>query len=121
MPKTISEYIAAYPKEVQIKLNELRKTILEIAPNVEEKMTYGIPTFKLSGNLVHFATFKNHIGFYPTPSGIINFKAQLKNYKTSKGCIQFQLNDPIPFDLIKKIVKYRVEEDRKKSSLKLAK
>ncbi len=113
LPKTISEYIESHPKEVQIKLNELRKTILEIAPTAEEKMTYGIPTFKLSGNLVHFAAFKNHIGFYPTPSAIIHFKKELKIFETSKGAIKFPLAEDIPMALVRRIVKFRVAEDKK--------
>lgn len=115
MPKTISEYIESHPKEVQTKLNELRKTILEIAPTAEEKMTYGIPTFKLSGNLVHFAAFKNHIGFYPTPSAIIHFKKELKVFETSKGAIKFPLAEDIPTDLVRRILKFRVEEDKQNS------
>jgi len=108
--KTIDEYINTFPSGVQKILSQLRETIRELAPEAEETINYGIPTFKLNGNLVHFAAFKNHIGFYPTPSAIDAFNKELSPYKHAKGSVQFPLDKPIPFDLIRKIVKYRVEE-----------
>ena len=110
-PKTIDEYIAMFPKDVQKILENLRQVIRETAPTADETIDYGIPTFKLNGNLVHFAAFKNHIGFYPTPSGIEAFKKELSHYKQSKGTVQFPLDKPIPFDLVKKIVEFRVKEN----------
>lgn len=105
------EYIKQFPKDVQKILRKIRKAICDAAPEATETISYQMPTLKLNGkNLVHFAAFKNHIGFYPNPSGITPFKEELKGYKTSKGAIQFQLNEPIPYDLIEKIVKYRVKE-----------
>lgn len=114
--ETIDQYIATFPKNIQNILKELRQTIRETAPEAEEAIRYQMPTFRQNGNLVHFAAFKNHIGFYPTPTGIEAFKAELTKYKSSKGTIKFPLDEPIPFDLIRKIVKYRVKEnlDRKK-------
>jgi len=113
--KTIDEYIATFPKKVREILEELRRVIRESAPKAEETISYGIPTFDLSGrHLVHFAAYKNHVGFYPTPSGIKAFKKESSPYKTSKGTVQFPLNKPIPFDLVKKIVKYRVKENEPK-------
>lgn len=108
---TIDEYISSFPKNVQTILEQLRRAIKESAPLAEETINYGIPTFKLQGNLVHFAAFKNHIGFYPTPSAITFFKHELSKYKQAKGSIQFPINQPIPFELIKKIVNYRVNEN----------
>jgi uncharacterized protein YdhG (YjbR/CyaY superfamily) len=109
--ETIDEYIATFPRNVQEILEEMRRTIQESAPNAKEAISYQMPTFKLNGNLVHFAAFKNHIGFFPTPSGISRFKKELSHYETSKGTVRFPLNEPIPFDLIRKIVKYRVKEN----------
>ena len=108
---SIDEYIAASPKEAQKALKEIRATIKAAAPNAEEKISYQMPTFDLKGNLVHFAAFKNHIGFYPTPSGIQKFKKELSVYEGAKGSVQFPLDKPIPYDLISKIVKFRVEEN----------
>lgn len=107
----IDEYIASYPPEIQEKLQSLRIVIRETAPMASEKISYGMPTFYLYGNLVHFAMQKAHIGFYPGPSGVSEFADELKGYKTSKGAIQFPINKPIPFDLVKKITVYRVEEN----------
>lgn len=110
--KTIDDYIATFPKDVQVILEELRQTIRECAPDAEERISYGIPTFDLNGlHLVHFAAYKNHIGFYPTSSGIRAFKGELSSFKTSKGTVQFPLDKPIPFDLIRKIVNFRVKEN----------
>ena len=109
---TIDEYIATFPKNIQAILEAIRNAIRISAPKSEEKISYGIPTFDLNGkHLVHFAAYKNHIGFYPTSSGIRAFKTELSPFKTSKGTVQFPLDKPIPFDLIKKIVKYRVKEN----------
>ncbi len=109
--ETIDEYIVTFPKNVGDILNKIRETIKEAAPDAEETISYQIPTFKLNGNLVHFAAFKNHIGFYPTPSGSEAFKKELSIYKLGKGSVQFPFDKPIPFSLIKKIVKYRVKEN----------
>lgn len=109
--RTIDEYIASFPKNVQDILEKLRRVIGESAPGAEETISYQIPTFKLNGNLVHFAAFKNHIGFYPTPSAIIAFKEELSSYEQAKGSVQFPIDKPIPFDIIRKIVKYRVKEN----------
>lgn len=112
-PKTIDEYIASFPLDIQEKLNKIRKTIKDAAPEATEKISYMLPTFYLKRNLVHFAAFKNHIGFYPAPSGVENFKDELTGYKTSKGAIQFPLDKEIPYDLISRIVKFRVKENIK--------
>ena len=109
--ETIDEYIATFPRNAQDILEELRQTIRNSVPDAKEAISYQIPTFRLNGNLVHFAAFKNHIGFYPTPSTIAHFKKELSSYEASKGTIRFPINEPIPFDLIRKIVKYRVKEN----------
>ena len=114
--KTIDEYIALFPKDVQNILKALRKAIRDVAPQAEEAISYQIPTYKLNGNLVHFAAFKDHISFFPTSSGIEAFKVKLKSYKTSKGTIRFPLDEPIPFDLIKEIVRFRVKENLSKNN-----
>jgi len=101
-PETIDEYIAAFPKNIQDILQKVRQTIRESAPDAKEAISYQMPTFKLNGNLVHFAAFKNHIGFYPTPSATEEFQKELSPYKSGKGSIQFPLNEPIPYDLIRK-------------------
>lgn len=112
--KDIDEYISDTSGEVKERLVKLRKLIHGKKHGLEESMSYGMPTFKLHGkNLVHFATFKSHIGFFPTPSGVARFKKELKPYKTSKGTIQFQHGEPIPYALIERIVKFRVEENEK--------
>jgi uncharacterized protein YdhG (YjbR/CyaY superfamily) len=113
--KSIDEYISLYAENVQKVLKKMRATIRESAPAAEEAISYQIPTFKLHGNLVHFAAFKNHIGFYPTSSGILHFKKELSGYKLSRGTAQFPLDKPIPYDLIQKIVIFRVKENMKKS------
>lgn len=110
IPKTIDEYISEYPKSTQVLLASLRHTIRKIAPDAKETINYGIPTFTLHGNLVHFAAFKKHIGFYPTPSAITAFQKELTPYKTAKGSIQFPIDTALPLDLITKIVTYRVRE-----------
>jgi uncharacterized protein YdhG (YjbR/CyaY superfamily) len=109
--RTIDEYIATFPKNIQSILEELREAIRESAPKAEETISYQMPAFKLNGILVWFAAFKNHIGFYPKTSAIEAFKEELSDYEVSKGTVKFPLNKPIPFDLVKKIVKYRVKEN----------
>lgn len=109
--KTIDEYIEEFPESIRTILEKIRQTIREAAPEATEAISYQMPAFKLHGNLVYFAAFKNHIGFYPTPSGIETFKEELSPYKTSKGAIQFPLDKPIPYDLIEKIVRFRVNEN----------
>jgi uncharacterized protein YdhG (YjbR/CyaY superfamily) len=113
-PKTIDEYIAGFPETIQAVLEQVRQTIKKAAPNAEEKISYAIPTFKLNGNLVHFAAFKNHIGFYALPSGNEAFQEELSAYKSGKGSIQFPLDKPMPLDLITKIVNFRVKENLEK-------
>ncbi len=117
-PQTIDEYIAGFPKDVQEKLQQVRRTIREAAPDAQEKISYKMPTFTLKGNLVYFAAFKNHIGFYPIPSGIEEFKEELSAYEQGKGSVQFPLDKPIPFDLISRIVKFRVKENLAKAEAK---
>lgn len=109
--RNIDEYIAAFPEEVQQRLKEIRSAITAAAPEAEETINYAIPTFKLNGNLVHFAGFKNHIGFYPAPSGIEAFKKELSRYKGATGSVQFPHDKPLPIALIRKIVKFRVNEN----------
>ena len=110
-PKDIDEYITAFPPDIQEILQRIRATIREAAPDAQEAISYAMPTFKLYGNLVHFAAFKKHIGFYPTPSGTEKFQQQISGYKAAKGSIQFPLDQPIPYDLITAIVKFRVQEN----------
>lgn len=109
--KTMDEYIDTFPERVQRILNELRQTIKEAAPEAEETINYGIPTFTLNGNLVHFAAFENHIGFYPTPSGMEAFKKELSSYKGAKGSVQFPIDQALPLPLIRRIVEFRVKEN----------
>lgn len=116
--KRIDEHIAGFPKETQAILKKMRATIHKAAPEAEEAFSYGIPTFTLKGNLVHFAGFKSHIGFYPTPSGITKFKKELSAYESAKGSVKFPLDKPIPYELIAKIVKFRVEENLEKAEAK---
>ena len=111
-PKNIDEYIATCDPEVREMLIKVRKLIQRLAPDATEAMTYGIPTFKLNGNLVHFAAFKNHLGFYPDPSAIIAFEDKLKEYNCATGTIRFPFSKPIPYDLIEEIVRYRVKHNR---------
>lgn len=118
---TIDEYIATFPIDIQKKLKEMREVIRETAPEATEKISYQMPTFFLKGNLVHFAAFKNHIGFYPVPTGIEKFKKELSAYKTTKGAVQFPLDKPLPLDLIRKIVKFRVAENIRKAEEKARK
>jgi len=114
--ETVSEYIQSFPKDVQSLLEKMRQTIQKAAPGAVEAISYQMPTFKLNGkNLVHFAAFKSHIGFYPIPSGIEAFKKELVPYKQGKGSAQFPFDKPIPYGLVKKIVAFRVKENLKKT------
>jgi uncharacterized protein YdhG (YjbR/CyaY superfamily) len=117
----IDNYISGFTPEIQKKLHQFRSIVLKIAPKATESMGYGIPTFKLDGNLVHFAAYKNHIGFYPAPSAIKAFSNELKQYEQSKGAIRFPLDKPLPVGLISKIVKFRVKENIEKGRSKTTK
>ena len=110
----IDEYIKGFPAPIQKLLQQVRETIKKAAPDADETIKYSMPTFTLNGNLVHFAAFKNHIGLYPTPNGIDAFKKELSVYKGAKGSVQFPLDQPMPLELIAKIVKYRVEYNTSK-------
>jgi uncharacterized protein YdhG (YjbR/CyaY superfamily) len=116
---TIDAYIAGFPKDVQLILEELRATIRKAAPEAEETINYQIPTFTVNGNLVHFAAYKNHIGFYPTPAGIAAFKKELSAYEGAKGSVQFPIDKPLPLRLITKIVKFRVKENLERAERKV--
>jgi uncharacterized protein YdhG (YjbR/CyaY superfamily) len=113
-PRTIDEYIATFPENVQTVLEQVRQAIKEAAPEAEETISYQMPAFKQNGILVWFAAFRTHLSLFPKVSAIEAFKDQLSAYQTSKGTIQFPLNQPIPFNLIKEIVKYRVKENLSK-------
>lgn len=118
IPEDIDEYIADFPRDVQRLLKQIRAAIKRAAPDAEEAIKYRMPTFVLNENLVHFAGYKNHIGFYPTPSGITAFQEELSQYKGAKGSVQFPLDQPLPLKLIEKIVKFRVAEARAKAKAK---
>ncbi len=113
-PKTIDAYVSAWPDNIQHLLEQVRFAIRDAAPSAAETISYGIPTFTLNGNLVHFAAFKNHIGFYPGPSGIEAFQDQLSTYVRAKGSVQFPYDRPLPLGIISRIVKYRVKENKAK-------
>jgi uncharacterized protein YdhG (YjbR/CyaY superfamily) len=117
-PKTIDEYIAGFPPDVQEALEKIRMTIREAAPGAEETISYRIPTFTLKGNLVHFGAFKEHIGFYPTSTGIERFKDELSAFEGARGTVRFPLDRPIPFDLISRIVEFRVRENLDRAEAK---
>jgi uncharacterized protein YdhG (YjbR/CyaY superfamily) len=117
----VDKYIAIFPEKTRELLERVRFTIRKAAPEAGEKINYGIPTFTLEGNLVHFAAFKNHIGFYPTPSGIEAFKSELSFYDGAKGSVKFPIDKPIPYDLISRIVKFRVKENLEKAKKKFEK
>jgi uncharacterized protein YdhG (YjbR/CyaY superfamily) len=120
-PQTIDEYMTGYPGEVQEILQQVREVIRSAAPEAQETINYGIPTFTYKGrNLVHFGAAKKHIGFYPTPSGIEKFKNELAEYQSSKGSVQFPLDQPIPYDLIRTITAFRVQEVNEKTAAKPA-
>jgi uncharacterized protein YdhG (YjbR/CyaY superfamily) len=114
----IDKYIANFPNDVQEILEKIRATIREAAPDAEETISYQMPTFRLNGNLVHFAAYKKHIGFYPTPSGIEKFKQELSAYPSAKGSVQFPLDRPIPYELIGKITAFRARENLARSEAK---
>lgn len=115
-PANIEAYIKNFPEEVQVLLQQVRNTIAKAAPEAEETINYGLPTFKLYGNLVHFGAFKKHIGFYPAPSGISAFSDELSAYEGAKGSVKFPLDQPMPLKLIDKIVRFRVKENLKKKA-----
>ena len=117
-PQDISAYIADFPKDVQVLLEQMRTTIQKAAPEAKEAIAYGIPTFKLNGNLVHFGGFKHHIGFYPAPVGLKEFEQELSAYKGAKGSVQFPLDQPLPLDLVTRIVKFRMQQMAEKVHLK---
>ncbi len=119
---TVDEYISLYSPEIQEKLQAIRKVIKENVPDkTEEKISWRMPTYALHGNLVHFAAFQKHIGFYPAPDGIEAYQEQLAKYKTSKGAIQFPLDQPLPLELIGEIVRYRVEQNVRMAESKVKK
>lgn len=111
---TIDEYIATFPEEVQQILEKMRQAVHEAAPEAVEAISYRMPTFKLNGNVVFFAAFNHHIGFYPAPSGVEEFKTELSHYPGAKGSVQFPLDKPIPYDLVQKITRFRVKENLEK-------
>ncbi|PJZ84370.1 iron chaperone [Leptospira harrisiae] len=121
IPKSIDEYIEKFPKDVQQILQKVRNTIQKEAPEATEAISYAMPTFVQNGNLVHFAAYAKHIGFYALPSGNIAFQKEISKYKNGKGSIQFPLDEPIPYALIKKIVKFRVNENGQKIKKKVQK
>jgi uncharacterized protein YdhG (YjbR/CyaY superfamily) len=113
--KTVDEYIESFPKDIQDILRKIRTAIKAAIPDSEEKISYQMPTFYKNGNLVHYAVFKNHIGFYPTPSAIQSFKKEISKYKWAKGSVQFPIEKPMPLKLISRIAKYRAKENEIKS------
>ena len=114
-PQNIDDYISLFPPEIGELLEKVRETIRQAAPGAEEAMAYGIPTFRLNGNLVHFGAANRHIGFYPTPSAILAFKKDLKPYKWAKGSVQFPFDQPVPYELISGMTKFRVIENLEKA------
>lgn len=117
-PTNIDEYIAGFPPEIQSLLEKMRATIRAAAPQAVEAISYQMPTFKLEGNLVHFAAFKHHIGFYPTPTGVAEFEEELSAYPRGRGSVQFPLDQSIPYDLVYRIVKFRVQQNLEKAAAK---
>ena len=117
-PQTVDDYITGFPDQIQSILRQIRSIIRETVPDAEEVIAYQMPTYRLHGNLVHFAAFKHHIGFYPTPTGVAAFEQELAPYKHAKGSIRFPLDEPIPYDLIRNIVKFREKENLEKASKK---
>ena len=118
LPRNIDEYIAGFPSDVQDRLQKIRRTIKKAAPDAEEAIKYRMPTFTLNGNLVHFAAYKNHIGFYPAPVGIEAFKKELSAYEGAKGSVRFPLDQPVPLGLIGRIVKFRVKNTMARADAK---
>jgi uncharacterized protein YdhG (YjbR/CyaY superfamily) len=119
--KTIDEYIAGFDPKIQMTLNKLRNFIKSEVPEATEKISYGMPTFYLNGNLVHFAAFKDHYGFFPSPSGIDEFEKELSSYRSGKGTLRFPLDKPIPWEIIKKVIQFRVKENVDKTKTKKTK
>lgn len=117
-PNNIDEYIAGFPPEIQTMLEKLRETVKQAAPNAEETISYGMPLYKLKGRLVYFAAHTKHIGLYPMATGISHFKNELAGYKGARGSVQFPFNQPVPYELIAEIVKFRVAENLQKAALK---
>ncbi len=118
IPKNIDDYVDRFPKEVQQLLKKMRLTIKKAAPKAKEAISYGIPTFTLAGNLVHFAAYKSHIGFYPGASAIAAFRNELSAYKGAKGSVQFPLDEPLPLAVVSRIVKFRVKQSSSKQKKK---
>jgi uncharacterized protein YdhG (YjbR/CyaY superfamily) len=116
--KTVDGYIKMFPKDIAERLTAIRKIIQKLAPRAEEGISYGMPSYKLNGPLVYFAGFKNHIGLYALPKTGVVFQKELSSYKTSKGTVQFQHTEPLPLPLIRKIVTYRVKENKAKKPKK---
>jgi len=116
--ENVESYIATFPKETQKLLEQIRQTIRSVAPRATEKIGYGIPTFVLNGNLVHYAGYKNHIGFYPGAAGIAKFQEELSVYKGAKGSVQFPLDQPLPLKLVSEITKFRVVQNEQKPTTK---
>lgn len=114
---SVDAYIAGHSEEIAARLTQIRRIVREETAEAQEKISYGMPTFTLNGNLVHYAAFKSHIGFYPTPSGIEGFAAELSNYPNAKGSVQFPHDRPLPDELIRRIVRFRIEENRKAQSV----
>lgn len=119
--RTVDEYIAAFPENIQALLQSVRAAIRAAAPDAEERIAYLMPTYSQHGNLVHFAALKNHIGFYPTPSGIDAYHDDLAKYRSTKGAVQFPIDEPLPLDLISKVTRFRVAENRKRAEAKALK
>jgi uncharacterized protein YdhG (YjbR/CyaY superfamily) len=118
-PKTIDEYIASFPKDVQTILEKIRRTIRKAAPDAEEKISYKMPTFTLKGDyLIYFAGYKKHVGLYPAPIGNAEFREMLSAYASGKGTVKFPFDKPVPFDLIRKIVKFRVKRVLERAAAK---
>ena len=118
VPETVDQYIAAFPADVKKRMQQLRKTIKAGAPNADELISYQMPGYKYFGMLVYFAAYKNHIGFYPGAGGLLEFYKELSSFKSAKGSVQFPHDRPIPYDIISKIVKFRVKQNEEKFSLK---
>ncbi|TXK23269.1 hypothetical protein FVR03_22825 [Pontibacter qinzhouensis] len=115
IPATVDDYIAGFPEDIQLLLHQMRHTVQAAAPEAVETIKYAMPTYVLEGNLVHFAAFKNHIGFYTGPSGIEAFEAELAGYKKRKGTIQFPFSKPLPLQVVSSIVRFSVEENKRKA------
>lgn len=117
--KSVDQYIESFPQDIQVLLKKIREVIINNAPNAVESISYGMPAYKLNGKpLVYFAGYKSHIGFYATPTGHAEFAEELSVYKQGKGSVQFPINEPVPYDLIKRIVAFRVTENNQKSTKK---